>query len=97
MTKLMACARGVDGTVLLEPVSGAPRYPLPTADDTVAVLDRLGQAPNAGLVADFHHLAVNGDDVRAAGYRGHVGLEYRSEGPDAFGRLPREQRAGGST
>ncbi|MFI7223220.1 hypothetical protein ACIBO5_08345 [Nonomuraea angiospora] len=97
MTEPMACARGVDGTVLLESVSGAPRYPLLTADDAVAVLDRVGQVPNAGLLADFYHLAVNGDDVRAAGYRGHVGLEYRSEGPGAFGWLPREQRAGGST
>ncbi|MET7335141.1 TIM barrel protein [Nonomuraea sp. NPDC005650] len=136
LESLTACARGVDGIVLLEPVSGAPRYPLLTADDAVAVLDRLGEVPNAGLLADFYHLAVNGDDVpaairrhaariahvqiadapgrgapgqgtlplrqwiddvRAAGYDGHVSLEYRFEGPGAFDWLPRGQRAGGST
>ncbi|SDL50363.1 hydroxypyruvate isomerase family protein [Nonomuraea jiangxiensis] len=60
---LTACAAGVAGTVLLEPVSGAPRYPLLTADAAVAVLDRLGEVPNLGLLADFYHLATNGDDV----------------------------------
>lgn len=128
---LTACARGVTGTVLLEPVSGAPRYPLLTAADAVGVLDRL-DAPNVGLLADFYHLAVNGDDVPAAigrhaarvahvqiadspgrgapgsgalplrqwisdvhgaGYDGYIGLEYRSEEPDAFAWLPRDERA----
>jgi hydroxypyruvate isomerase len=60
---LAACAKGVPGTVLLEPISGAPRYPLLTAADAVAVLDRVGQG--TGLLADFYHLAVNGDDVPA--------------------------------
>ncbi|MEV0621310.1 TIM barrel protein [Nonomuraea sp. NPDC050404] len=60
---LTACAKGVPGTVLLEPISGAPRYPLLTAADAVAVLDRVGQG--TGLLADFYHLAVNGDDVPA--------------------------------
>ncbi|WP_206641790.1 hydroxypyruvate isomerase family protein [Nonomuraea polychroma] len=136
---LAACARGVDGTVLLEPLSAGSRapepahYPLRTAADTVAVLDRLGDVPNVGLLADLYHLAVNGDDVpaaiarhaeriahvqiadapgrgapgtgalpirewidqlRATGYDGYFGLEYRSEGPGAFDWLPREQRAG---
>jgi hydroxypyruvate isomerase len=116
--------------VLLEPVSGAPRYPLLTAADAVAVIDKVGEG--VGLLADFYHLAVNGDDVpaaisryapriahvqiadapgrgapgdgelplrqwiddvRAAGYDGHIGLEYRAEGPGAFAWLPREQRA----
>jgi hydroxypyruvate isomerase len=129
---LAACAGGVAGTVLLEPVSGAPRYPLRTAADAVAVLDRLDGVPGLGLLADFYHLAVNGDDVpavierygpriahvqiadapgrgapgegalpirqwisqvHAAGYEGYVGLEYRSDGEDAFGWLPREQRS----
>src|SRR5690606_3351787 len=30
----------IDGTVLVEPVSGAAAYPLRTADDVIAVLDR---------------------------------------------------------
>lgn len=54
----------VGGTVLVEPVSGAPAYPLRTAADVLAVLDRVG-APNTGLLADLYHLAVNGDDVDA--------------------------------
>jgi hydroxypyruvate isomerase len=52
--------------VLVEPVSGAPRYPLLTAADVLAVLDRLREqhgVTNAGLLADLYHLAVNGDDV----------------------------------
>jgi len=59
-----AAAR-IGGTVLLEPVSGAPAYPLKTADDALAVIDRVqghGVA-NVGLLADLYHLAVNEDDV----------------------------------
>lgn len=62
-----AAAR-IGGTVLLEPVSGAPRYPLRTAADAIAVLDRVRDehgVGNAGLLADLYHLAVNGDDVDA--------------------------------
>jgi hydroxypyruvate isomerase len=56
----------IKGTVLLEPVSGADRYPLLTAADALAVIDRVRQASgveNLGLLADLYHLAVNGDDV----------------------------------
>jgi hydroxypyruvate isomerase len=62
-----AAAR-IGGTVLLEPVSGAPRYPLRTAADALAVLDRVRDehgVPDVGLLADLYHLAVNGDDVDA--------------------------------
>ncbi|HET8560863.1 MAG TPA: TIM barrel protein [Marmoricola sp.] len=52
------------GTVLVEPVSGTPAYPLKTAADALAVIDRVGAA-NVGLLADLYHLAVNGDDVDA--------------------------------
>ncbi|HJQ06940.1 MAG TPA: TIM barrel protein [Nocardioides sp.] len=58
-----AAAR-IGGTVLVEPVSGAERYPLLTAADALAVIDRAGE-PNIGLLADLYHLAVNGDDVDA--------------------------------
>jgi hydroxypyruvate isomerase len=54
------------GTVLVEPVSGAERYPLLTASDALAVIDRVRDASgvqNVGLLADLYHLAVNGDDV----------------------------------
>jgi hydroxypyruvate isomerase len=60
-----AAAR-VGGTVVLEPLSGAPRYPLRTAADAVAVLDRVAAAAgvaNLGLLADLYHLASNGDDL----------------------------------
>ncbi|WP_448613277.1 hydroxypyruvate isomerase family protein [Modestobacter sp. URMC 112] len=63
-----AAAARIGGTVLLEPVSGAPRYPLLTAADVLTVLDRLREehgVTNAGLLADLYHLAVNGDDVDA--------------------------------
>jgi hydroxypyruvate isomerase len=56
----------IDATVLLEPVSGIPSYPLRTAADVLAVLDRVGEGAdvdNLGLLADLYHLAVNGDDV----------------------------------
>lgn len=56
-----AAAR-IGGTVLVEPVSGAPAYPLLTAADVLAAIHRAGR-PNIGLLADLYHLAVNGDDV----------------------------------
>ena len=68
---LAAAAAGVariGGTVLLEPVSGAPRYPLLTAADALGVIARVKDetgADNIKLLADFYHLAVNGDDVGA--------------------------------
>ena len=106
-------------------MSGAPAYPLLTAADALAVIDRTGE-PNVALLADLYHLAVNGDDVdkviadhtdrighvqiadapgrnepgtgslpllaqltdlRAAGYDGWVGLEYKPSGAsaDSFG------------
>ena len=70
-----AAAR-IGGTVLVEPVSGAPRYPLLTATDGLAAIDRAGE-PNVALLLDVYHLAVNGDDVEkaietAAGRFAHV-------------------------
>ncbi|HWC24143.1 MAG TPA: TIM barrel protein [Flexivirga sp.] len=64
---LSYAAKAVDaigGTVLLEPVSGAEAYPLKKAADALAVIDSVG-AGNIRLLADFYHLAVNGDDVAA--------------------------------
>ncbi|GAA1644120.1 TIM barrel protein [Kribbella alba] len=60
-----AAAR-ISGTVLVEPVSGAERYPLRTAADVLVVIDRVQASydvQNVGLLADLYHLAVNGDDV----------------------------------
>ena len=74
-----AAAR-IGAVVLVEPVSGAPRYPLLTAADAVAVMDRAashGGVDNLRLLLDVYHLSVNGDDVEAviaehAGRTGHV-------------------------
>jgi hydroxypyruvate isomerase len=69
-------ARRLGGTVLVEPVSGAERYPLRTAADALGVINRTGR-DNVRLLLDVYHLAVNGDDVdaaidTAAGRIGHV-------------------------
>ena len=58
-------AAAIGGTVLVEPVSGPKPYPLRTARDVVAVLDRV-PAPNIGFLCDLFHLANNGDDIDAA-------------------------------
>src|SRR3954454_13582908 len=52
-------AQRIGGTVLVEPVSGAPRYPLLTAADALAAIDRAGEE-NLALLFDVYHLAVNG-------------------------------------
>jgi hydroxypyruvate isomerase len=64
-----AAAVGPRGaTVLIEPLSGPKPYPLRTAADAVAVLDRARAAgvPGVGLLFDLYHLATNGDDIDAA-------------------------------
>ena len=67
---LAAAAAGrVDGVVLVEAVSGAPRYPLKTAADAVGAIDRVERetgAANLRFLCDLYHLAVNGDDLDKA-------------------------------
>ena len=66
---LAASAVGaLGGVVLVEPVSGAPRYPVLTAADARAVIGRAAAAGavNVALLCDLYHLAVNGDDLDAA-------------------------------
>jgi hydroxypyruvate isomerase len=60
-------AQRIGGTVLVEPVSGADRYPLLTAADALQVIDRASAegVDNVRLLFDVYHLAVNGDDVDA--------------------------------
>ncbi|OBC04587.1 hydroxypyruvate isomerase [Mycobacterium sp. 852013-50091_SCH5140682] len=66
---LAYAARAADrigATVLVEPVSGAPRYPLLTASDAIRVIDRVHSehgVTNVRLLADLYHLYVNGDDI----------------------------------
>lgn len=82
-----AAAR-VEGTVLVEPVSGADRYPLLTAADALTVIERVGEASgaeNVGLLADLYHLAVNGDDV-AKLVTGHADRVAHVQIADAPGR-----------
>jgi hydroxypyruvate isomerase len=87
-----AAARA-DATVLVEPVSGAPRYPLLTAADALAAIDRAGE-PNLALLFDVYHLAVNGDDVdaaidTAAGRIGHVQIaDSPGRNEPGTGKLP---------
>jgi hydroxypyruvate isomerase len=66
-TAARAAAR-IGGTVLVEPVSGAPHYPLRTAADCLEVIDRVQadeSVTNLGFLCDLYHLSVNGDDVLA--------------------------------
>jgi hydroxypyruvate isomerase len=61
-----AAADAIGATVLVEPLSGAPRYPLLTAADAVGVIgevERQSSLRNVGLLADLYHLAVNGEDL----------------------------------
>ncbi|WP_427008759.1 hydroxypyruvate isomerase family protein [Pseudarthrobacter sp. H2] len=97
---LAAAAAGVariGGTVLLEPVSGAPRYPLLTAQDALSVIARVKEesgADNIRLLADFYHLTVNGDDVAAVIEKhakdfGHIQIaDNPGRGAPGTGELP---------
>jgi hydroxypyruvate isomerase len=91
--------RAIDAVVLIEPVSGAPLYPLKLAADAVAVIDCVaaqsnGDATNLRLLADLYHLSVNGDDVEAALERhadriGHVQIaDAPGRGEPGTGSLP---------
>lgn len=65
--------------ILIEPLSGVPRYPLRTAEDVQRVFSRLPAdcADAALMLADLYHLRVNGEDIitmldRAHALIGHV-------------------------
>lgn len=85
------------GTILIEPVSGTPAYPLKTASDAIAVIDRVKEqtgVDNLGFLCDLYHLAANGDDVeqavRAYGNRAaHVQIaDDPGRGEPGTGNLP---------
>lgn len=99
---LIAAAQAVQpigGTVLLEPVSGAVGYPLQTADDALRVIEkvRAAGAENIALLADFFHLAVNGDNIPAlvekhAAQFGHIQIaDAPGRGAPGTGDLPLEE------
>ena len=82
-----AAAR-VGAVVLVEPVSGSPGYPLLTAADALAAMDRAvaaGGVDNLRLLLDVYHLSVNGDDV-AAVVREHSARVGHVQVADAPGR-----------
>ena len=97
---LAAAGRAVaalDGIVLLEPVSGMDAYPLKTAADALASIRRVRDeegVDNVRLLADFYHLAVNGDDVPAvirdhAAEFGHIQIaDAPGRGEPGTGELP---------
>ena len=79
---LVLAAEAFDGVVLVEPLSGAPRYPLRTAADALAVIDRV-DADNVKLLADLYHLTVNGEDLDAviAEHTGRIGHVQIADAP----------------
>jgi hydroxypyruvate isomerase len=92
-----AAADRIGATVLLEPVSGAPLYPLKTAEDVIRVIDRVraqSGTTNLRLLADLYHLDVNGDDTSAAireyaSRIGHVQIaDAPGRGEPGTGELP---------
>jgi len=87
---------GLGGTVLLEPLSGLPAYPLRTAADCIGVVGRVREAGrgNIALLADFYHLAVNGENIPAliaahGADFGHIQLaDAPGRGAPGTGNLP---------
>lgn len=87
---------GLGGTVLIEPLSGLPGYPVRTAADGLAVVGQVRAAgrENAALLADFYHLAVNGEDIPSlitahAAEFGHIQLaDAPGRGAPGTGSLP---------
>ncbi|POH59224.1 hydroxypyruvate isomerase family protein [Arthrobacter glacialis] len=99
VANLVAAAQGIasiGGTVLLEPVSGTPAYPIKTAADALAVIAKTQTAgvDNVKLLADFYHLSVNGDDVAAVIEKhakdfGHIQIaDNPGRGAPGTGELP---------
>jgi hydroxypyruvate isomerase len=81
-------AQRIGATVLIEPVSGAPRYPVKTATDAIEIIDRVRDeagTANLRLLADLYHLFVNGDDVAEA-LRAHADQVGHVQIADAPGR-----------
>jgi hydroxypyruvate isomerase len=87
ITLAAKAAARIGATVLIEPVSGPKPYPLRTADDAVAAVQRAraAGAANVGLLCDLYHLASNGDDVDAA-IAAHADVTAHVQIADAPGR-----------
>jgi len=96
LTRAASVLGAIGGRIVIEPVSGMDAYPLKTAADAIAVIERLGRTgvDNVLLLADLYHLAVNGDDVPTAisayaGRTGHVQIaDSPGRGEPGTGELP---------
>lgn len=91
----------VDGVAMIEAVSGVPAYPIKTAADAAAVVNRASAndgPANVGILFDLYHLAANGDDVDAAierygAYGAHVQLaDSPGRAVPGSGELPLERQ-----
>ena len=63
-----ATVDSIDGTVMIEPLSGIEAYPIKTAAQALAVAAKANAAASSTrvrLLADLYHLAVNGEDLVA--------------------------------
>lgn len=68
LTYAARAAEALEATVLVEPLSGFPDYPVQTSRAALEVIDRVRRhvEPSAiGLLFDQYHLATNGEDVMA--------------------------------
>jgi hydroxypyruvate isomerase len=65
LTIAAAAAATIGATVLVEPVSGPKPYPLRTAADAIAAVDRVqaAGAGNVGFLCDLFHLVSNGENI----------------------------------
>lgn len=61
--------RPLGAVPMLEPMSGAPDYPIVTAAHAVDVIEQVdgaaGRRGAVGLLADLYHLAANGEDIES--------------------------------
>ena len=90
--------REVGGTVLVEPLSSPPDYPLRSATDATELIDAvrtLTGHPDVGLLLDQFHLDSNGHDpvpdTPTLGYVRHVQVAeppHRGEPGSGAGRVP---------
>lgn len=81
-------AKQLQGTILVEPVSGSPAYPLKKGKDAIDVIKNVEHkfgCDNVGFLADLYHLAANGDDVDAA-IRNFTGRTAHCQIADSPGR-----------
>lgn len=96
LRKAADAVAAIDGVVLLEPVSGTPAYPLKTAAEALAIIEKVNR-PNVKLLADFYHLAANGDDVASvieehAADFGHIQIaDHPGRNEPGTGDLPLER------